>query len=582
MSEFDDSLPHDGSDADPTPEVPPTPQAPEDSDQVTVTRAVAGKRKRVREPKKKRSLARRITYWIIGLITLALLSYGGFYGYILWRVEHNITKSSAIGTHKGLDDVLIMGLDSRLDEKGNKLPARIYDALHAGGGEDGGNNANVLMYIHTPKDGSRATAISIPRDDWVDIPGCKSDVAGLPSSSRMRHYVGSGCKGKIKSAYGWALAAAQDEGKSWQQAKDIARLAEIMTVEKFLNVKITNFVEVTMVAFFQMAEKVGRIEVCVKADTQDSYSGADFKAGHQTIDAKQAVAFVRQRRDLHERYDFTDLDRSRRQQAFLIGLLEKLKSAGTLLQPFTLNAIVGVAEDNVVLSKGLDVIEAAKFAANLSGGKLHFYTLPVVAFSKFQASPGQPFEEANEVDVPQTQAIVQSLINPKAVTPSPTPTPTPTATATPLPMGTGYTVNVANASTVSHKASDVIKDLAAKFQYTQGQATTASSAQTATTIEYNPADKAAAETLAKRFNGAVTLTAKNSVAARTFKVTLGSTLAKSDNTIVSATDNPSSTPTNTTSPSTLPSAVSATGGGLNGPAITDLTDLSGGGIPCVK
>jgi anionic cell wall polymer biosynthesis LytR-Cps2A-Psr (LCP) family protein len=97
-------------------------------------------------------------------------------GYV-WNQYRDLTAgirtSSALGATAapaaGADtNILVMGLDSRLDENGNALPADIYDALHAGDAANGGYNANVLMLLHIPGDGSKATSISIPRDDYVD------------------------------------------------------------------------------------------------------------------------------------------------------------------------------------------------------------------------------------------------------------------------------------------------------------------------------------------------------------------------------------------------------------------------------
>ena len=538
------------------------PELPQESPTEEITVTPVGKRKRVKE-RKKPSVARRITYWVVGIVALALVAYGGFYGYILYKVEHNIRHSSAIkglnptATGKGMD-LLIMGLDTRSDENGHPLPGWIYKALHAGESDVGGNNSNVLMYVHVPADGSRATAISIPRDDWVDIPGCQSDPA-------LRYYVGSNCKGKIKSAYGWALqeALAKCGGPGvagcWQKSKDAARLEEIKTVEQFLNVKITSFVEVTMVAFFQIAQQVGKVRVCVKENTTDTYSGANFRKGMQWINAKNAVAFVRQRRDPNTQYNFTDLDRTRRQQAFIVSLLTQLKSAGTLLNPVTVNNIVDVAANNVVISDGLDPLSVAQLASNLSGGNLHFYTLPVVAFAQFTASPGATPEDANQVNVPQIQAIVKNLLNPPKVVKS---------KPKPLPSGVGYTVNAVNSSGVNHAAADQLAALA-KHSYKSGTATDGVAITSRSTISYNPADKAAAEVLAKRLGGNVSLVANAKAKSHVLTLTVGTALANR----ASGTTAP---------PTALPSIVSATGGGVEGPATNQLSDLSGGGIPCVK
>lgn len=535
------------------------------ADAITVT--PVGKRKRVKE-RKKRSLARRITYGVIGLVTLALIAYGGFYAYIFYKVENNLRHSNALGASpsgKGYD-LLLMGLDTRKDENGNDLPADVYEALHAGNASDGGDNSNVLMYIHVSADGSKAVSISIPRDDWVDIANCTTD-------KNLRQFVPSGCKGKIKSAYGWAMANYEQQwskangnkactGACYQQAKDAARLEEVQTVEQFLNVKITSFAEITMGAFYKIAQQVQPIQVCVKEDTQDTFSGANFKQGVQWLNAAQAVAFVRQRRDVQDRYSFTDLDRSRRQQAFIVSLLTKMKSAGTLLNPVTLNNIVNVATDNVVLAKGVDPISVAKLASNLSGGNLHFYTLPIVKTADIKA--GSTTESANIVDVAEIQAIVANLINP--------PPPTATPSAPPSPSGAGYTVNAVNSSGKNGYAGTTL-DTLKTFGYTAGTATTGAKLAQGTTIAYNPADKAAADVLAQRVGGAVTMTADASLPSHVLRLDIGTALAAAG---IGASPAPSATP------SMLPSIVEATGGGLNGPSVNSLSDLEGSGIPCVK
>lgn len=539
------------------------PELPQESPADTITVTPVGKRKRVKE-RKKRSVTRRVIYWVVGILALALIAYGGFYAYILYKAEHDIKQSNILGkvnkpSGKGMD-LLLMGLDSRSDENGNPLPTDVYNALHAGDAHSGGNNSNVLMYVHVPSDGSKAQAISIPRDDWVEIANCKTDY-------NLRQFVPRGCKGKIKSAYGWQLASVNGQcithggtkAMCWAKAKDAARLEEIQTVEQFLGVKISSFVEVTMGAFYEIAREVQPITVCVKENTTDLFSGANFKKGEQRVNAKNAVAFVRQRRDLYDRYNFTDLDRSRRQQAFIVSLLTQMKSAGTLLNPIKLNNIVDVATNNVVTSKGLDALGVANLASNLSGGKIHFYTLPVVTTD--YSPPGSGGESANEVNVAEVRAIVKNLVNP--------PKRKKKVKATPLPSGAGYTVNAINSSGVNHAAAHELKALA-KHSYALGTATSAPAITAKSTIHYNPADKAAAEVLAKRLGGTISLVANAKAKSHVLTLTIGTTLANKANS------------TSTSSSTVLPTAVSATGGGTNGPATNQLTDLSSGGIPCVK
>jgi LCP family protein required for cell wall assembly len=331
----------------------------------------------------------------------------GYAGYSYFRLTRGITTSDVLGADgsattspRGDTNILIMGLDSRVDENGEPLPAEIYAALHAGDASDGGLNANVLMLLHIPGDGSRASVISIARDDYVDLAGC-------PNKQ---------CKGKIKQAYGLGYAAesavlANDTSLTKQQreqkARDTGRSAQVKTVVQFLGVPVDHFVEVTMVAFYQLAQVVQPITVCVKEATQDSYSGANFVAGEQQIDASQAVAFVRQRRDLYERYNFTDLDRERRQQAFISSLAVQLKQAGTLANPVKLQQIIDVTKQNTAIDSGLNLLSFAQDAERMAGGNVTFYTLPVKAFGKDPQG-----EDINVVDVAQIQATVNQLLAP--------------------------------------------------------------------------------------------------------------------------------------------------------------------------
>ena len=371
-------------------------------------------------------------------VVILLLGYAG-YSYV--RLTRGITTSDVLGadgtattgsTH-GDTNILIMGLDSRVDENGDPLPADIYAALHAGEASDGGLNANVLMLLHIPGDGSKASVVSIARDDYVDLVGC-------PDKQ---------CKGKIKQAYGLGYAAesaalAKDTSLTKQQreqkARDAGRSAQVKTVAQFLGVPVDHFVEVTMVAFYQLAQVVQPITVCVKEATQDSYSGANFVAGEQQIDASQAVAFVRQRRDLYERYNFTDLDRERRQQAFIASLATQLKQAGTLANPVKLQQIIDVTKQNTAIDSGLNLLSFAQDAERMAGGNVTFYTLPVKSFGKTPQG-----EDINVVDVAAIQATVKQLLSPAEATGtssagSSTPAPTsttgssrPTGSATPTP-----------------------------------------------------------------------------------------------------------------------------------------------------
>lgn len=188
---------------------------------------------------------------------------------------------------------------------------------------------------------------------------------------------GQSFEAKIKEAYGYGLAAEQtallaagkpNDDTTYQQVRDAVRQAELATFSAFLgSVHIDHFVEVTMAGFYEVAQAVAPIMVCVNQATLDTYSGADFKAGMQQIDAKQAKAFVRQRRDTSEpSYDFSDLDRERRQQAFIASVIHQLKQAGTFTDIPKMESVLNAVSKNIVVDSGLNLIELSQQAGYCS------------------------------------------------------------------------------------------------------------------------------------------------------------------------------------------------------------------------
>ncbi|GAA2841174.1 LytR family transcriptional attenuator [Leucobacter komagatae] len=317
------------------------------------------------------------------------------------RSDFVLPQVDEIAPDPGEQNVLIMGMDSRVDQNGNPLPDGVYEALHAGGADDGGYNANVLMLLHIPEDRSKTVGISIPRDDYVEIAGAPLGVT----------------HSKIKEAYGLAMQEKMNEltwgeeelsdDELYQQARAAGRQAQIETVSHFLgDVRIDHFVEMTMGGFYHVAEAVAPVSVCLNHATEDSYSGANFEAGVQEIDAQQAMSFVRQRRDTG--YDgpfLTDLDRSRRQQAFMISLTDKLQKKSTLMNPKTVWSLVDVTQKHVALDSEFDVLGFLKIAHQVSQSGAEFVTLPILGFENIGGA------EVNLVDVDEIQAIVASIFD---------------------------------------------------------------------------------------------------------------------------------------------------------------------------
>ncbi|SES12850.1 transcriptional attenuator, LytR family [Lentzea xinjiangensis] len=333
----------------------------------------------------------------------------------------------------GAVDILLVGMDSRTDSKGNPLPQNVLNELQAGGSEDGGFNTDTLILLHIPNDSGKAFAVSFPRDSYVKIAG------------------GFG-KHKINSAYSYAKNKAAEKlkggGKSAQEVEMESRKAGannlIETVQDLTGTKIDHYAEVNLVGFYEITKAIGGIDVCLNAPVRDSFSGANFKAGKQTIEGKNALAFVRQRHGLV----MGDLDRVVRQQVFMAGLAKKMLSAGVLTDSTKRNDMIKAVSGAIVLDDGWDITRFALQMKDLTGGNMTFQTIPTGNPDLQTAEDGS----AIEVDAAEVRNFVKNLGKP------------PSSSTAPDPKfdNTTLTVDVRNASGQPGLASQVLQSLVAK------------------------------------------------------------------------------------------------------------------------
>ncbi|CPR12996.1 cell envelope-related function transcriptional attenuator [Mycobacterium bohemicum DSM 44277] len=458
-------------------------------------------------------------------------------------------------------NILLMGLDSRLDQNGHPLPQEMYEALHAGDETSGGYNANVLIVVHLSGDAGPITAVSIPRDDYVQLSGCP----------------GSVCMGKIKQAYGLAYqqsledqvaggsngAGATDLAAREQAAREEGRKAEIGTVRDLLGISVDHFIEVTLGAFFEIARVVEPITVCVNADTADTYSGADFHQGVQQIDAAQAMAFVRQRRAANDG-SFTDFDRTRRQQAFLVSLVKAARKGGALSSAGALRTLLQVARDSVAVDAGLDLVDLVAHAATLIDRPLSLYTLPISEFGRDANG-----SDVNLIDVPTIRRIVQERFT--SDTPAAPDAAPPNSQRTPA-LAKPVVLDVVNATSRDGLAAAIESEFAGRG-FTRGSATTAAAPQDDSTVEYGAGASEGAQILADQLH--VPATGSDTLPSGTVRLTVGRRFPADD-----YFSHPGASLD--TSASGKVTAVAASGAGADAPAPTDLSQMTAAGIPCVK
>jgi LCP family protein required for cell wall assembly len=294
------------------------------------------------------------------------------------------------GGEDGAVDVLLVGMDSRTDAHGNPLSEEELATLRAG--DDVSTNTDTIILVRIPNNGKSATAISIPRDSYVQAPGL----------GKMKI---NGVYGSVKEEDRLELVeSGVSDAEADARSTEAGREALIKTVAKLTGVTVDHYAEIGLLGFSLITDALGGVNVCLKEAVYEPLSGADFSAGWQKLDGPQALSFVRQRHDLPR----GDLDRVVRQQAVMASLAHEIISSKTLSSPATLNRLERAIQRSVVLSDGWDVMEFVQQLQKLAAGNVAFATIPVLEEAGWS---DDGMQSVVRVDPRQVQEWVASLLN---------------------------------------------------------------------------------------------------------------------------------------------------------------------------
>jgi len=328
---------------------------------------------------------------IVATVAVLVLVITGF----AWRgVDSLVSSIEQIsdlglgGTNDGATDILLVGVDSRTDAHGNPLSESERAMLHAG--DEIGTNTDTLVLVRIPDDGRSATAISIPRDAYLDIPG----VGG----------------GKVNSAYGISKQNEYDkqldQGATEQQAEEastkLGRQTLVKSVAGLTGITVDHYAEVSLLGFVLLTDAIGGVDACLNNPVDEWRSGADFPAGRQRLDGPSALSFVRQRHDLPR----GDLDRIVRQQVFMAQLVQQVLSTQTLSNPSKLRELSEAVGRTVVLDDDWDALGFLQQLQDLTAGEVSFETVPVADLNG-TTSEG---ESVVQVDPDEVRSYVASLV----------------------------------------------------------------------------------------------------------------------------------------------------------------------------
>lgn len=207
--------------------------------------------------------------------------------------------------------------------------------LHTGSAE--GKRTDSMMILHVGDNGD--TLVSLPRDSNVTIPTYKGSASG-------KTFQGTGRQVKLNAAY----------------AEDGPTLL-VRTIESNTGLHIDHYVEIGFAGFADIVDAVGGVEMTLDQGFKDKYSGADFKAGKQTLNGEQALAFVRTR----HAFAASDLQRTKNQQKFLSALAHQVATPGTVLNPFKLYPTMGSGLDSLTVDKDMSLWNLASMFWAMKG-----------------------------------------------------------------------------------------------------------------------------------------------------------------------------------------------------------------------
>ena len=295
--------------------------------------------RRSRGPRRRSRLRRAL---VITLALVVLLVVGGAAAYLLFL---NHTVSSNVKHDSLLPTPGVNGAPSAPPRKAAAGDAQNYLVIgsDARPGESRGRS-DVIVLVHVASDRKTVTLVHFPRDLYVPIAGHGKD--------------------KINAAYAYGGAPLL-----------------VQTVQELVGVPVDHVAMIGFEGFKRMTDAVGGVNVYV--EEASSGGGYTFHKGYQQMGGTEALAFVRERKDLSE----GDISRGRRQQAFIKALMLKSLSKDVLLNPVKLAQFTDAATSNLTVDEKFSVGDMRKEAfslRSLRGGDIAFITAP---FTGFGTSP---------------------------------------------------------------------------------------------------------------------------------------------------------------------------------------------------
>ncbi|MFH9608017.1 LCP family protein [Streptomyces sp. NPDC017448] len=295
---------------------------------------------------------RRWLRWTALAASFLVLVAAGVGWWVYKKLDGNITTdTSAAAELKAYEEerptpvvmdarnILLIGSDSRAGENSEY------------GRDDGGSQrSDTTILLHLAADRKSATAVSLPRDLMVEVPGCRT---ADDKKSRERF-------AQFNSAFETGGTA-----------------CTIRTVERMTGIRVDHHMVVDFNGFKEMVDAVDGVEICLEKPIDDKDAHLELPAGRQTLNGEEALGYVRARKSLG---NGSDTERMERQQQFLGALVNKMQSNGVLLNPTRLYPVLDAATKSLTTDPGLDSLrdlyDLVRGMRDVPTDQVQFLTVP--------------------------------------------------------------------------------------------------------------------------------------------------------------------------------------------------------------
>ena len=265
------------------------------------------------------------------------------------------------------------------------------------------DQSDTLLIVHIAADRQWASVMSIPRDSWVSIPSCQMG------------------NGQQSSPHSFKINEAFAIGNMDGNHTVLGVACTIKTLERDTGIHIDHFAVINFSGLRDMVRALGGVPECNTTPINDPLSGLHLSAGHHLLTGFQALAYVRARYTLG---NGSDLDRIKRQQAFMSSLIQRARSK--LLDPLAIYRFLDAATRSLTIDSQLGGIHGlyslGRSLGNLPESKVTFFTLPTFPRSEVDPSDTanvlwtQPLDSqifaAFQDDVPVSQALLDEAHDP--------------------------------------------------------------------------------------------------------------------------------------------------------------------------